>query len=871
MQKEHQRLANRLYFDPQDYEMLRIVNDVLERGQYSGFKRILAPYLHPNGIKQMAATRGLRIAYAIIHLLSSLEQGKAQDRIAALRSLKEEVLMASESTLSINTARVLLQIMKELVRSGDDPLRQLVLAHDFRRAILGNPRVIRRKLRKYHLIEISEDWSQLAFDDHVHDANTKGRKSPTHLIMDAWIKGIRKLTVIYYTIINTDVAAELLEAAKIMGLSARIGIELRVRHRNRFIKLLWTPRELADQGDFLKFMNQPDMLEFRKKGREVLAYQRAYIWDVLKKYNQSLRQPISESLGVALPEISKEAYLDFVGVGQPTLFHLGSMISSYAENSGFLLSDAPEETTPPGTQSIDAEDIIERWLDPLKNPEIHNPFVPHEGEDEPDLLSFSAPQMIAYIQKLHVKNWLTLDMNGLSTDEVLTLLHQSKGGITHLEIFNLHYYEKGKPADYASILELQSEVSSANVVRLKKFVHRTIEHLEATRESFREQRLQELNALLEDLSSFHALYKNHPLRLRLGTDSTGQSYRRHGMGFVVLETLPRRSQWALQHSRSRTHLPLPVAMDVSAQVVFSLRPSKGPGKLFAPLSRLFPGCLTRESKPKLLWKRDSYRMVPAGTGNIYTLGGLQKSPNGHEAVARPHKKRLHLWQNMNSHLKNLLKIFLGFVPAALSFYFTKDWWLLAYFGPFIWFGITGLRNIIQSVLACGGFQRSSLLKWNDFVSWKRFFRFALLHRILRTAAGLSGKNRAARPRSGHHHRDTADPALYHHGAGQRRVHLLAQRFSRPAPPGGCWQLLPKRSVHPAGPALQHASGLNPVRLRNSQHRRDSSEMGGHHFQIRFGLCGRCHRGHGGPLPFHPAADTGFKIQTGADFQDLRPA
>ncbi len=113
MNHEQRRLANRLFFDQQDYEMLRIVNDVLQRGQYSGFKKILAPYLHPNGIKQMAATRSLRIAHAVVHLLGSLERGKAQDRIKALRALKDEVLTASDSSLPLNTARVLVQIMKE--------------------------------------------------------------------------------------------------------------------------------------------------------------------------------------------------------------------------------------------------------------------------------------------------------------------------------------------------------------------------------------------------------------------------------------------------------------------------------------------------------------------------------------------------------------------------------------------------------------------------------------------------------------------------------------------------------------------------------------------------------------------------------------
>ncbi|MEJ2040235.1 MAG: hypothetical protein P8X55_15085, partial [Desulfosarcinaceae bacterium] len=50
---------------------------------------------------------------------------------------------------------------------------------------------------------------------------------------------------------------------------------------------------------------------------------------------------------------------------------------------------------------------------------------------------------------------------------------------------------------------------------------------------------------------------------------------------------------------------------------------------------------------------------------------------------------------------------------------TKQWWLLAYGGAFIWFGITGLRNVMQSVLGGGGLRRSPLLRWNDLISWQR--------------------------------------------------------------------------------------------------------------------------------------------------------
>ncbi len=61
----------------------------------------------------------------------------------------------------------------------------------------------------------------------------------------------------------------------------------------------------------------------------------------------------------------------------------------------------------------------------------------------------------------------------------------------------------------------------------------------------------------------------------------------------------------------------------------------------------------------------------------------------------------------------------GIYPGICVFFLTKDWWFLAWFGAFIWFGITGLRVILQSVLGGGGIRRSSLTRWNNYVSWDR--------------------------------------------------------------------------------------------------------------------------------------------------------
>jgi hypothetical protein len=201
--------APRFLFDKKDHELIRIVNDVLHRTKLT--RKAFFPYFHPNGIKEMTETKGLRTAFAVAQLLSSLKVGGVDDRINALRSLRSEVIDTAEGPMPKNTARVLLQTMKELVRAHGDTPRQLELAHDFRTAASGNPRVVRRQLKRYHLLEMPEEWNQVAFDDHVHDVNTKGRKSSTHLIMDAWIKGIRELRVIHYNFIEPRFAAELLK------------------------------------------------------------------------------------------------------------------------------------------------------------------------------------------------------------------------------------------------------------------------------------------------------------------------------------------------------------------------------------------------------------------------------------------------------------------------------------------------------------------------------------------------------------------------------------------------------------------------------------------------------------------------------------
>jgi hypothetical protein len=771
-----------LFFDSNDYKLLSIVNDVLKRGtRPQSLSSLMAPYMHPHGIKEMAAPSGLRIAYAIVRLLGSLEAGKAHDRIVALRSLREEVFSSAASFYHKNTARVLVQIMKELVRCEGNELRQLKLAHDFRMVYTGKPRLVREELAKYHLLEMPEEWNQFAFDDHVHDANTKGRKSPTHLLMDAWIKGIRKLTVVYYNHVEQDVLEELLEAGAILDIHVRIGIELSSPFRDKFVRFIWELEGFFDSHNLLQFLQEDSVREMLDQGREVSRYQQRYVLDVLVKFNHIHRLTLDSELNLQSSPLDEAEFLRFVGTGQPSLLHLAKFI----QNAYHTLLDAEVRAIHaqhPGPskqqdellqkcarkmQFLALESLIDRFLQPLCNPDLHDPTVPHD-EGMPPLLALSPPELLARLVSMHSSSRFTLNLSNLTIQDTLELLYICEGRITHIEAFNLKDSGHGMTAlastrnsgldgeavditspthNYQLINALQKALNEDNVITLKRAIRSIIWDFERTRlvaekrlEESRQQRgdregtskaQQEFDAMNErksvlmdillNIESFHNHYNKRYLGSRIGSGSTGQSQRQHGMGLVVVDTLPPgAAHMVLKEHRDGQRTLIPV----TARMI-SHHHRRGNQQFAAPWYRRLldriPGLRHNGTLLWHDWTLDRFEIHPGIDGNIATLGGIRHTPTieTHPDLEKQSEKIGQPFRYLNSHLRNTLKVVAGFIPAFLTFSLTKDWWVLAYLGAFIWFGITGARNIIQSILGGGGLKRSPLLPWNSLVSWSR--------------------------------------------------------------------------------------------------------------------------------------------------------
>ncbi|NCD24096.1 MAG: hypothetical protein EOL86_00690 [Deltaproteobacteria bacterium] len=772
---------SRLFFDNNDHQLLRIVNDVLTRStRPQTMSSLLAPYMHPHGIKEMAAPKGLRIAYAIVGLLGSLEAGKASDRLGALRSLMDEVLHSATTYLRKNTARVLIQIMKELIRHPDDELKQLQLAHDFRMAAAGKPRVVRAELDKYHLLEMPEEWNQLAFDDHVHDANTKGRKSPTHLVMDAWVKGIRYLTVVYYNYVEPAVVEELLEAAAILDMHIRIGIEVSARFRGKYVRITWEPHGFTDSQSFLEFLQEQPVMDFMKDGRQVSAYQQRYVFQALAAFNQRHRQTLNDEYGMNLPELDEAGFTRFVGTGQPSLLHLAKYIQSLMlpelkqavermrQEYPRARPERRQELTQlvDGLNAIDSEMLISAYLQPCRNPDLHDPTTPQNGPDVPAILHLEPGQLLPRLARFHSGSRFTLNLSNLSIPDTLEILYDCRGHVSHLEVYNLKDASRGKwsfpvnaprvcPGDavelispertFAQVSALQKALNEENVIALKRAIRTVVWAHEEDRLTLEKnlavaragedanlvpqlehalavmnERKAKLLDILFDIESFHKFYKKRPLESRIGSGSTGQSRHQHGMGLVVIDTLPARArEKARQQPGQRRLIPVTARMTARSSTRLGASADRS---CFASLLARCPGLDMNGQDSRVDWSLDRIEIHPGHPGNILTLGGVQTChDNGLriEASDTPRIKSRLGCRYLNTAFKNCLKILVGFVPAFLTFALTKDWWVLAYLGGFIWFGITGVRNIIQAVLGGGGLRRSPLLQWNSLVSWSR--------------------------------------------------------------------------------------------------------------------------------------------------------
>lgn len=780
--------TNSLFFDRQDKFFLDSVNRSIEYNQ-----KIKSHYqlkIHPNGIIDMSISQEIRMATAVVSLLDRLQTNNIKERLLALENLHNEVLFTAGTKFRRNTARVLIEIMKEIIRAYGEEQKQLQLAHDFRMAATGKPTIVRKLLRRYHLLEMPEAWNQLVFDHHVHDANTKGRKSPTHLIMDAWVKGIRSLTVIYYNYIKPETAFELLSAADIMGIKIRIGLLYNIAYRQKLIDFIWVPQGFYGIDDFMEFLDEPSMKQLMQDGRQISQWREKFIFKIIEEWNQNLRHRINTEFNLELPPISAEEYKHFVSIGQSSVLHLAELIQKDANDALRQKAQAIKEQI---LHCSDGQELLvlqntlnnydklttEYFLEILEDCEqqvekeiIAEILTEDDLNKIPHILKYSPHQLVYRFKEIRSNGYIVLNLAHSTPEEVVNLLWDTDGEITHLEIFNVYDWQRGNARYTQEINELMQAINNKNTPLLKSIILQMIESCKndteepllncSERQSYFcadsavylqkqqqeqlqnyidnpklqpitiEERLKALHQVLRNISVIIDYYSGKKLFTRMGTDSTSRVGRLAGMGLAYVQSLPHRTLKELKKNSNESRVIIPIRKEVRMVDTYIMPHANEHISVLFKILRKIPFIKKLTYKKTRSWTdfeanttvfndgncTNDLKSFHSAKGNIITLGGKGlRTTNGFiEKTAKNTLSKLHY---LNSNLSNAIKVLIGFVPAFYSFQYTQDIAVLAWGGAFIWFLITGLRNIFQAIMGVGGLKRSPLMRWNNYVSWSR--------------------------------------------------------------------------------------------------------------------------------------------------------
>ncbi|MDP3179814.1 MAG: hypothetical protein Q8M76_18030, partial [Spirochaetaceae bacterium] len=218
---------------------------------------------HVSGIKNLVYGKAADMAL----LYAAIRSADRDSRLRALARLRDEAQNYLGLEMPYNTRRALIALVKETVKAQGDPLQSYRYVSAFRQTLSGRATTVRWMLDELGLAEVPETGVEATgavaprasgWDDHVYDNAGPGRKTPAQLVLDAYIKGLSRLTIVYEDLMELEPLEEALEAGKIMGIRVTIGLECLVQTetRKRFYHVLLLDA-CSDAGEARDILSSP--------------------------------------------------------------------------------------------------------------------------------------------------------------------------------------------------------------------------------------------------------------------------------------------------------------------------------------------------------------------------------------------------------------------------------------------------------------------------------------------------------------------------------------------------------------------------------------------------------------------------------------
>ncbi|MCX6327513.1 MAG: hypothetical protein NT144_12825 [Bacteroidia bacterium] len=676
--------------------LIKIYNDIVNFLSFAGNLRALRtkinisidlpeviaefPDSHPRGFIKEFKKRRTTIVETYLKITNSLDSASYNQRIHALSLLAEHIIYSRTLKMPLNAARVQLALMKEVVKNRDNKRVQLELMRDFTVSSFGHPRTIRHFLKKLDIIEVPETGEELkdlkmGWDFHVHDNTSYGRKLPTQLIIDAFIKGISELTIVYNNLDREEAVKEVLEAGRILGIKVNIALEFSALTNGlRYHYMYILPNFSSKKEKFKKFLKERtdnfkeflDELEENEKKRE-----------------KNIEQLIENFNNVHLPQIN-EGYI-------PNSIYYLQPISINGEESTFNHKIYSRrqlgEFLFPKLKSVlekRALQITALQIQTEKSPSLFT-------EQEIESIKTRYREIRMQFRNLEPEkirleyftgNELLVSETAVSSLEDIYFLARKSGGnikfiqplehglqaaidkifenfkmLSYTEIYNIYDSIETKESDFVIFANFIRLLNGGDQISLINFLNRN-----------------ELQFDQKRLEKTLEYFKHNKLIPAIGSDAAGRSTLAPGMGFVLENRITKHQR---KHF-AKNHYMLP---DEISDLIFEL-------------ARFPKNPLKKGERP-----------------TIICLGKLDNGKQnmlGDEKIEKPINP-LRAWEYLNPAIKYFIFILIGFIPA----YFTVG---MEY--ALLWFAITGSRNMFVDVISGNGF---SPREWHSYdINWSNF-------------------------------------------------------------------------------------------------------------------------------------------------------
>ncbi|GAB4278075.1 MAG: hypothetical protein Kow0029_21160 [Candidatus Rifleibacteriota bacterium] len=673
---------NWLSFSEEIHNIVDSLNQKLEEPPIKLGKRHIS---HPGGFGREFGRRRLTIAQAYLIIARHINPEYYENRLQALRVLIEQSLHAKTVNMPINTARVQIHLMKDAVKAYGHRRKQMEHVADFGRASFGQEAVIRSYLKDLGLIEVPElgkplSELDLGWDDHVHDSLSEGRKTPTQVLLDAFVKGMSRVTIVYNNIEEQRMIHEVLTAGEILGITVEIGIEFSIGKGGTRRHYMYVPPTFTRSKDFFNFLDKhkDELAELREGLRVNQENRYKSLVSVIKQFNEvhlpKLNEDFTPDSPCWFPEITEEEFKKAVACGQASREHLSELLrekfSSIFHKRVLLyktmLSAARDRFKRGVFSQWEMDAIVSKYestrhfYETLSRSELANKYLATRSVVDYDSIFDTELPILEKIARLPGRIVMIHPLE-LGLKKAIKHVIEFSGYITNVETMNLRDSASRNPSD---------------IIIFNKFIftlnNRSIEEIIA----FLEQ--NDITGISrEKIERAKAAAEQRGIIPNIGSDSTGRNKLIPGMGFIRTSRLCP----SIKKEFMEKHVVLP-----------------------QPIATLYLNCgkWTQALQSKNDAEQDT--IVCMGKQMPATANKVGDEPELEIVETR------NILRYINPEIKNFARLTVGFVVALYWMYmiqFDGDILMGTIFAS-IWFFITFFRNVLVDLVASSG---------TDFRNW----------------------------------------------------------------------------------------------------------------------------------------------------------